>query len=75
MEKCKKKFRCVDCGKEMIIEALPSENEIQCPLCCDGLMYKQKECLQQCSGKCKTESTNQEIHDGLWWEDLYGPLK
>jgi len=72
-EKCKRRFRCAECGHELITEVLPSVDCIDCPACCDGIMYRQ--CSDQCRSNCYLES---EIDRGLdhetVWEDLYGPL-
>ena len=40
MTKCKKKFKCEECGHVIEIEVLPSEQTMMCPSCCDGLMYR-----------------------------------
>jgi hypothetical protein len=72
-EKHKRRFRCAECGHELITEVLPSVDCIDCPACCDGIMYRQ--CSDRCRSNCHVS------HEGdqgpsceTAWQDLYGPL-
>jgi hypothetical protein len=70
MEKCYRKFKCLDCGHTLIVAVFPSETEIMCPSCCEGIMYKQ-DCSHQCGGKCYMPSDEEDDFDHDFWPNNF----